>query len=64
MPSENQGFSTNEELRQAVRKYIVDNNTGQCPPQEAEEFAQTYGYPINQWASAEEFAQTYGYPIN
>jgi surface protein len=37
-------FSTNEELCEAVKKY-----TGQCSPQEAEEFAQTYGYPINQW---------------
>jgi surface protein len=55
-------FSTNKELCQAVRKYCgyiaheeddSDNDdgnyTGQCSPQVAEEFAQTYGYPINKW---------------
>jgi surface protein len=47
-------FSTNEELCQTVRKYCgysqaTHSYTGQCSPQEAEEFAQTYGYPINQW---------------
>jgi surface protein len=47
-------FSTTQELCQAVRKYCGSSQathsyTGQCSPQEAEEFAQTYGYPINKW---------------
>jgi surface protein len=46
-------FSTNEELRQAVKKYCGCNKRYRsythCRPQDAEEFAQTYGYPINKW---------------
>jgi surface protein len=45
-------FSTNEELRQAVRKYCGYDNTKsylQCDPKAMEEIAQTYGYPINKW---------------
>jgi hypothetical protein len=46
-------FSTFEELRQAVGKYCgyIEGTTfySRCNPQEAEEFAKTYGYPINKW---------------
>jgi surface protein len=46
-------FSTNHELCQAVKKYCGYNKDTiacwQCDPQEAEAFAQTYGYPINKW---------------
>jgi surface protein len=46
-------FSTNQELRQAVEKYCgykrITNSYSQCNSQDAEEFAQTYGYPINKW---------------
>jgi surface protein len=46
-------FSTNQELCHAVEKYFGYNfRTGwhsQRNPQEAKEFAQTYGYPINKW---------------
>jgi surface protein len=54
-------FSTKEELREAVKKYGGYNETAvshsqqrvyswsHCNPQEAEEIAQTYGYPINKW---------------
>jgi hypothetical protein len=45
-------FSTRDELRQAVLKYC-GYNTRTCyysdDPQDAEEFAKTYGYPINKW---------------
>jgi surface protein len=45
-------FTSNEELRKAVKKYCGFNqatwhSTGRCTPKGAEEFAQTYGYPIN-----------------
>jgi surface protein len=47
-------FSTKQELRQAVLTYCGYNEATQryhqhCDPQDAEEFAQTYGYPINKW---------------
>jgi surface protein len=49
-------FLTNQELRQAVQKYCGYNKATRsfwynehCNPQEAEEIAQTYGYPINKW---------------
>jgi surface protein len=48
-------FSTSQELRQAVRQYCGYNQaTRSCSsqlftPKDAEEIAQTYGYPINKW---------------
>jgi surface protein len=47
-------FSTQQELRQAVKKYcgyhqVTNSYSQQCDPHDAEEFAQTYGYPINKW---------------
>jgi surface protein len=49
-------FSTNQQLRQAVQKYCrYDEATEsyssqhQNNPQDAEEMAQTYGYPIDKW---------------
>jgi surface protein len=47
-------FSTQEELRHAVKQYcgyhqITNSYSGTCHPHEAEEIAQTYGYPINKW---------------
>jgi surface protein len=47
-------FSTNQELRQAFKKYYGYNEATQthsqhCDPQDAEEIAETYGYPINKW---------------
>jgi hypothetical protein len=47
-------FSTNQELRQAVQKYCGYNEathsfSEHCYPQDIEEIAQTYGYPIKKW---------------
>jgi surface protein len=51
--STRKAFSTNLELCQAVERYRGYGNCtksySQCDPQEAEDFAQTYGYPINKW---------------
>jgi surface protein len=53
-PTTKKAFSTNQELRKAVEKYCgyneaTDSYSQCCSPRVAEEFAQTYGYPINQW---------------
>jgi surface protein len=46
-------FTTNAELRKAVQKYCgyneATNSYSQCDPQDTEEIAQTYGYPIDKW---------------
>jgi surface protein len=46
-------FSTNRELRDVVNKYCgynqATNSYSQSNPHDAEEIAQTYGYPINKW---------------
>jgi surface protein len=45
-------FSTNPELRAAVLKYCgwyARARFRKCDPQDVEEFAKTYGYPINKW---------------
>jgi surface protein len=52
-PTTRKAFSTNQELCQAVEKYCgysqATRSYSQCNPQDAEEIAQTYGYPINKW---------------
>jgi surface protein len=52
-PATKKVFSTKEQLRQAVEKYCGYNKAtdsySQCTPHDAEEIAQTYGYPINKW---------------
>jgi surface protein len=62
-PTTKKAFLTNQELCKAVEKYCGYNEATYtysqcCYPQEAEEFAQTYGYPINQWdvSSLQNFA--------
>ena len=40
-----QPFQTNQELTAAVRKYVNSKDN----PEEAEEIAKTYGYPIGRW---------------
>jgi surface protein len=52
--SSRKSFTTNQELCEAVKKYCGYNQDthsySQCfDPQDAEEIAQTYGYPINKW---------------
>ena len=47
-------FETNQELKDAVKKYCGYNEntetySGLCSPEDAEEMASTYGYPINKW---------------
>src|SRR5687768_920713 len=44
-PTPRKAFSTNKELRKAVRKYMKST----VQPEYAEEIASTYGWPIGQW---------------